>query len=406
MSATPETTPERDPGTTISARLGEHLRAGGLWAPVVTVLAAFLAGGLVIAATGKSPATTYQAIFEGSGLNWLLPWTSGADREIAAINLQQTLILATPLLLAGLAVGFAFRAGLFNIGGTGQYIVGLIVAAWVGSSLDGLPGWLHIVVTMVLAAGAGAAWGAIAGGLRASTGANEVITTIMLNYIALWVGVFLFGLGGPLQNGRDASLPQSNPVADDAKLPVFWGDPVLQGLHVGIFVALAAAVVYWVLLNRSRQGYEARAVGFSPEAARYAGIGVGRTYVVVMGICGALAGLAGSLDVLGWQFQVATNDIQTTQIGFLGIAVALLGRNTAVGTVLAALLFAALLNGTSTRALDPTVFEPQLAGNLTTIIQGIVVLLVTLDVALVEAIRRARTRRGRRRGEPAAVAAP
>jgi general nucleoside transport system permease protein len=226
----------------------------------------------------------------------------------------------------------------------------------------------------------------------------------MLNYIALWVAFYLFGLGGPLQNDSQPDVPVSGDVVPGARLPVFWGDPELQGLHIGIFVALAAAVVYWVLLNRSTKGYEARAVGFNPEAARYSGIRVGWTYVLVMATCGALAGLAGSLDILGWQFRIATNDVQASQLGFLGIAVALLGRNTAAGTCIAALLFGALVSGTSVRNLDPAVFPPELAGNLTTIIQGLVVLLVSADVLVVVLWKRLLGRR-RRAGEPGTVAA-
>ena len=123
----------------------------------------------------------------------------------------------------------------------------------------------------------------------------------------------------------------SNDIVDAAKLPVFWGDPVLQGLHIGLFIALGAALVFWVILNRTTLGYEVRAVGFNPDAAAAAGISVRRNYIVVMVICGAFAGLAGALDVLGWQFRIATNDIRDNEVGFLGIAVALLGRNTAVG---------------------------------------------------------------------------
>jgi simple sugar transport system permease protein len=246
-----------------------------------------------------------------------------------------------------------------------------------------MPALLHIVLAMLAACAAGAAWAGIAGLLRATTGANEVISTIMLNWVAIWSGIFLFGLGGPLQSSTDQSVPVSNDTVESAKLPVFWGDPQLQGLHVGLFVALAMLLVFWVLLNRTRVGYEVRAVGFNPEAARAAGISVGRNYVLVMAICGFFAGLAGSLDVLGWQFRVATNDIQISSIGFIGIAVALLGRNTAIGTVLAALLFGALQTGTSVRNLDPEVFEPALASNLTLIIQGLVVLLVSADILVV-----------------------
>jgi simple sugar transport system permease protein len=185
-------------------------------------------------------------------------------------------------------------------------------------------------------------------------------------------------------------LPVSNDVVEGAKLPVFWGDPVLQGLHIGLFVALAAVVVFWFLLNRSTIGYEVRAVGFNPEAARYSGMNPGRTYILVMAVCGLFAGLAGAMDVLGWQFRIATIDIQIQLIGFFGIAVALLGRNTAVGTVFAALLFGALLSGTSQRNLDPAVFEPSLAANLTYIIQGLVILIVSADVLVLTLIRRGR----------------
>ncbi|HEX3278950.1 MAG TPA: ABC transporter permease [Thermoleophilaceae bacterium] len=375
---------------TPAARLAAYVRGGGVVVPVLTALLAFFIGGLVVLVTGHDPIATYRAIFNGTGFQWLFPWVTGDDRTTAALNLQQTLILTTPLILTGLAVAFAFRAGLFNIGGQGQYTVGAIAAVWVGSSFAGMPGFLHIVLAVVAACAAGAVWAGIAGLLKATVGANEVISTIMLNYIALWVGVYLFSLGGPLQNDTDKSVPISNDIADKAHLPVFWGDPVLQGLHIGIFIALAAVVIFWAILNRSTIGYEVRAVGLNPEAARYGGMSVARNYFMVMAICGLFAGLAGSMDVLGWQFRIATNDIQISQIGFLGIAVALLGRNTAVGTVAAALLFGGLLSGTSQRNLDPSIFEPELAQNLTTIIQGLVVLVVSADVLVLTLLRRAR----------------
>jgi simple sugar transport system permease protein len=176
---------------------------------------------------------------------------------------------------------------------------------------------------------------------------------------------------------------------------VFWGEPELQGLHIGIFIALAVVALFWVLLNRSTTGYEVRAVGFNPDAAEYGGISAGRNYVKVMLICGAFAGLAGAIDVIGWQFRIATIDVGVANLGFYGIAVALLGRNTAVGTAVAALLFAALLNGTSVRNLDPTVFAPELAGNLTWIIQGLIVLFVSAPV-LVTMLAPKRFRRKRK----------
>jgi ABC-type uncharacterized transport system permease subunit len=386
---------EGGPGTiTVAARLSGYVRGGGFMVPLITAVLAFLVGGLVVLATGANPIDTYRAIFEGSGLNWLFPWVSGDDRTLAALNLQQTLILTAPLILTGLAVAFAFRAGLFNIGGQGQYLVGTFAAVYVGSSLDGTPALLHVVLAIVAACVAGAVWAGIAGLLKATTGANEVVSTIMLNWTAVYVGLYLFGLGGPLHSDDPAaqSIPVSPDVLESAQLPVFWGDPELQGLHVGIFIALAVTALFWVLLNRSVTGYEVRAVGFNPDAAEYAGISAARNYVKVMVICGLLAGLAGSLDVLGWQFRIATNDVQVSQVGYLGIAVALLGRNTAFGTVIAAVLFGALLNGTSVRNLDPAVFDPQLATNLTWIIQGLIVLFVSAPV-LVTMLSRGRFRR-------------
>jgi general nucleoside transport system permease protein len=397
VSTEPEAAPQ-----TVAGRLSTYLRGGGVITPLITVVFAFLVAALVVLFTGGNPITTFQAIFEGTGLNWLFPWTSADDRIVAEINLQQTLIVTTPLILTGLAVAFAFRCGLFNIGGQGQYLVGTYLAVWVGSSFQDMAAVPHIVLAMIAACLAGAVWGGLAGLLKATTGANEVISTIMLNWVAVWTGAFLFGLGGPLQSDTDTSVPVSNDIAENAKLPVFWGDPELQGLHVGIFIALAFLLVFWVILNRTRTGFEVRAVGFNPEAARAAGIPVGRNYVLVMAICGLFAGLAGSLDVLGWQFRVATNDITISDIGFLGIAVALLGRNTAVGIMFAALLFGALKTGTSVRNLDPTVFEPAKAINLTLIIQGLVVLLVSADI-LVTYLWRLRGRL-RRRGTPAAEA--
>jgi simple sugar transport system permease protein len=385
---------------TPASRLAGYLRGGGIIVPLLTTLLAFFIGGLVMLVTGKDPIATYEAIWKGTGLQWLFPWTTGADRELAASNLQQTLIITTPLILTGLAVAFAFRAGLFNIGGNGQYIVGSVAAVWVGSSFAGMPAFFHIALAILAACAAGAFWAGIAGFLKATTGAHEVISTIMLNWIAVWIAVWAFALGGPLQNDTQKSIPVSNDIAESAKLHVFWGDPVLQGLHVGLFIALFAVLVFWVLLNRSTIGYEVRAVGFNPEAARYSGMNVGKNYVLVMAVCGLFAGLAGAMDVLGWQYRIATNDVKITLVGFFGIAVALLGRNTAVGTVAAALLFGALLSGTSQRNLDPTIFEPSLASNLTYIIQGLVILIVSADVLVLALLKRIRGPTGRERPSP------
>ncbi|HET7369016.1 MAG TPA: ABC transporter permease [Gaiella sp.] len=385
--------PLPDPNESFGQRLALAQRAGGLVAPLLTVLIAFVMGGLVVlVTTGKNPIKTYQAIFEGAGLNWFfqIPWDFDS---IAAFNLQQTLIQTTTYILVGLAVAFAFRCGLFNIGGQGQYLAGAILAVWIGSSFGDMNPYLHVGLAMVIGTVAGAGIAGIAGFLKATVGAHEVISTIMLNWIVLWFGSYLFGLGGPLQNDNQQSVPVSNDIVEGAKLHVFWGDPLLQGLHIGIFFALGALVVYYVILNRTTLGYGVKAVGFNPEAARYGGISVARNYFLAMAISGAFAGLAGAIDILGWQSRLSTGDIQTSVVGFTGIAVALLGRNTAVGTALAALLFGALFTGTSTRNLDPDVFQPELASNLTLLIQGLVVLFVGVDLVVLWLLGRFRRRK-------------
>jgi general nucleoside transport system permease protein len=381
--------PEDDgPGETVASRFAFYQRAGGILTPLVTTVFAFFVGGLVVLLiTHKNPLSTYRAIFNGTGLNWFFPWISHADRVNAAYNLQSTLLLTTPLILTGLAVAFAFRAGLFNIGGQGQYAAGSIGGVWVASSLTGMAGVPHIILAIVLGALAGGALAGIAGFLRATVGAHEVITTIMLNWIVFWLAGWLFGQQGPLQTSRERSLTQSNDIATNTHLHVFWGNPILQGLHIGFFIALAMLVVYWVVLNRTTLGYEIRAVGFNPEAARYAGISVRRVYFLAMAISGTFAGLAGVIDVLGWKFVLSVDDIQgqagAGAVGFLGIAVALLGRNSAVGIFFSALLFGALLNGTSDRHLDPNVFPPTLAENLTLLIQGLVLLFIGADILVI-----------------------
>jgi simple sugar transport system permease protein len=352
--------------------------------PLLTAVLAFFIGGLVVlATTHKNPLNTYKEIFNGTGLNWLFPWIHGTERASAALNLQQTLIYATTLALTGLAVAFAFRCGLFNIGGQGQYIVGSLVAVQMGIWFTSMSAVPHVLLAIVAASLAGALWGGIAGFLRASVGAHEVITTIMLNWIAVWAGLYL--IQGPLQDPRAALVQVSvtKEVSPHSKLPVWWGNSALQGLHIGFFVALAALVVYWLVLSRTTLGYEVRAVGFNAEAARYGGINVARNYFLAMAISGLFAGLAGAIDILGWQFRIDQTGITVaSQIAFLGIAVALLGRNTPIGVFLAAMLFAALTTGTSTRNLDPSVFRPELAGNLTRIIQGLVVLFVGADLLI------------------------
>ena len=379
-TAPPEPPEEAEETGTLAARFAVKQRAGGIVVPVLTGVIAFLIGGFVVLATGHNPLLAYRDIFNGAGLNWIFHPTTNIV-STSAYNLTQTLLQTTTLILTGLAVAFAFRCGMFNIGGQGQYLVGLYVANWLGYSLAGMQPLPHILIAVSGATLAGAAWAGIAGFLKATVGAHEVISTIMLNWIAIWVGIWLFGDGGPLQNAANSSVPISNDVAPSAQLPVFWGVQGLQGLDVAFFVALAALVVFALILNRTTLGYEVRAVGFNPEAAAYGGISVKKNLIRAMAISGAFAGLAGALDMLGYLYHFGTSDIPVSSVGFLGIAVALLGRNTAVGVGFGALLFGALLFGT-THGLSSNVIDPSLAGNLTYMIQGLVVLFVGADVLI------------------------
>jgi general nucleoside transport system permease protein len=375
----PEPEPVTD-GDNFVSKLSLKHRAGGIAVPAITALIAFLIGGLVVLATGHNPLQAYHDIFDGAGLNWIFhPSTNIIHTD--AYNLSQTLLQTTTLILTGLAVAFAFRCGMFNIGGQGQYFVGLYVANWIGSSFANMQPFLHVMFAIVAATLAGAFWAGIAGFLKATVGAHEVITTIMLNWIAIWLGTYLFGDGGPLQNSANASLPISNDVVEGAKLPVFWGIQNLQGTHIGLFIGLGALVLFWVVLNRTTLGYEVRAVGYNPEAAAYAGINVKKNLIRAMAISGAFAGLAGALDMLGYLYRIGVSDIPASSAGFLGIAVALLGRNTAIGVGLSALLFGALLFGT-THGLQSSTIAPDLAGNLTYMILGLIVLFVGADLLI------------------------
>jgi simple sugar transport system permease protein len=369
----------------------------GFLGPLGTTIIAFFMGGLVVLVTGHNPLRVYHAIFNGTGLNWFFhvgsysaripfsthhmwfPWNTAS---IAAGNLQQTLLITTPIILTAIGFSLAFRCGLFNIGGQGQYFAGAYFAIWLGNAFPHLQPFVHVMLCIVAAVVAGGIYAGIAGILKATVGAHEVVTTIMLNWIAIWVGSYLFGQGGPLQNSAQPDIPISVDISEGSKLPVFWGLKLLQGLSIGIFVAIAMLVVYWILINRTTLGFEVRAVGFNPEAARYGGISVAKNYFLAMALSGAFAGLGGAMDILGWEFRLGEADVHASNIGFIGLAAGLLGRNTAIGIGASSLLFGALINGTSGRQLDASIFRPDLAGNLTTIIQGLVILFVGINLGL------------------------
>ena len=295
-------------------------------------------------ATASTLSEAYSSLLRGAVFDWRA--TTGV-RMIRPIT--DTLTNATPLIIAGLGMAVAFRAGLFNIGGQGQMILGAITACYVGIAWN-LPPVVHLLLAVVGAALGGLVWGGIAGVLKARTGANEVIVTIMLNSIAahlLSQVLSLKAFNGEGETGNRKSLT----VADTAQYPSLAGDSFR--LHAGFLLALLVAVAVWWLMERSRLGFQLRATGLNADAARTAGMSVPWVTSLVMMISGALCGLAATAPVLGTQKSMDESVVGT--IGFDAITVALLGRSRPLGTVLAGLLFGALrAGGTAMQAAPGT----------------------------------------------------
>ena len=263
----------------------------------------------------------YSAMFRGAVFNYNLTEPAQQWRP-----LTETFKFAGPLILGGLGVGLAFRAGLFNIGGRGQMLIAGGAAGWVGFKLD-LPLVIHLPLAILVGMAVGALWGGIAGVLKARTGAHEVIVTIMLNYVAYYLLFWALTKEWLLKTPGSVN-PKSPPMKESATLPKVLGDQF--NLHLGFVLALVAVAVAWWLLNRSTLGYRIRAVGENPHAARASGINVGRTYTVVMMIAGSLLGLAGVNQVLGTVSSGVSLDLDAS-IGFDAITVALLGRSRPLG---------------------------------------------------------------------------
>ncbi len=287
----------------------------------------------MLAAVWASVSEAYGALFRSSVFN-----TQADGFANAIYPLTETLTVSTPLILAGLGVALAFRVGLFNIGGQGQIIVGAMLAGWVGFTFE-LPVGIHLLLAIVAGVIGGAIWGGIAGILKARRGAHEVIVTIMLNYIALYLLLYVLTTTAFQRPG--SNNPVSPAVHDSATYPLIFGSGFR--LHYGFVVALLAVGFVWWLLNRSTAGFELRAVGANPLASRTAGINVPRAYTTVMVIAGALAGLAGTAQISGTEHSLS-GDIAAS-FGFDAITVALLGRSKPIGTFFAGLLFGALRAG-------------------------------------------------------------
>jgi len=277
--------------------------------------------------------------------------------------ISRTIVEATPLLLVGLAVALAFRAGLFNIGGEGQLYIGAITAAWLGVSLGSL-GLLAIPLVLLGSLVTGFLWGTIPGVLKARFGAHEVITTIMLNFIAINLAVYL--ALNPLRT--EGLVPGTDAIDPAARIPVIGLG--LGRANYGILIALLAAVVVYLLLWRTKRGFEIRAVGLSPGAANYAGMRIGLNTVLALAIGGSLAALGGAVEVLGVYGKMSIPFV--SNLGFNGIGVALLGRNHPVGVVLGALLFGGLASGAQEMQ-----FETEVPLDLADVLLAVILLLVT-----------------------------
>jgi simple sugar transport system permease protein len=348
--------------------------------PLFAFLLALFVGGLVIGFTdskvlakisspieflkilGSTVGNAYLALFQGAIYDPNL--AEGKGFFAGFYPLSETMVTTAPLILCGLSVALAFKSGLFNIGAQGQFIFGAIGASYIGFKYD-MPMFMHILVATLAGLILAALWGGIVGLLKAKTGAHEVIVTIMLNYIAAKFLLFLLGTKYFLRPGR--LDPIAPPVKESAMLPGLFG--VDFRVNIGIFIALGAAVFIWWLLNRSIIGFRFRAVGANSSAARTAGISVSAAMITTMAISGALAGMGGAVHTLGNQYELT--DTVAASFGFDAITVALLGRGTPLGVVLASFLFAGLRVGGQT--MQANVGVPV---EIVLVIQALVVLFI------------------------------
>jgi simple sugar transport system permease protein len=355
------------------ARLpGPLAMARYLWSliavPLVSFLLALVVGAIVIILSSTLvlkqpfdptlPLTAYQALAQGA---------FGSFNSVVG-----TLVITTPLLLAGLGVGIGFRAGLFNIGAQGQFLMGAVGAVAVAANMQHSPPSLAIPAALAGGALAGAAWGFVPGFLKAVSGAHEVVTTIMMNYIALaslaWI------VQGPLK--EMGSNPPTTPDVGPAALPIFLGSTG----HLGILIAFGAVPIAWFLLFRTTRGFEIRAVGANPDAARYAGVNPRLMIVLTMSIAGMLAGLAGACTILGVSHRM--NTTFQTKVGFDSITVALLGRSNPIGILFAALLFGAMRAGA-----PPMQINAGIPVELVDFIQALILLFLIANVVLRRLLR-------------------
>ncbi len=366
------------------AATGRQSRWFNIIAMIITILAVigllFAIGfGHVLVMAWQAVMHAYGALLEGSlgsPAAMIDALQSGDPQRVAQAfyPISEALVTSTPYIFAGLAVALGFRSGLFNIGVEGQLFIGAITSVFVGYSLQGLPAIIHIPLTLAAGALGGAAWGFIPGFLKARVGAHEVINTIMMNYIAFRLSEWL--LNGPMK--RPGAVPVSPFIEASARLPRFFMDPIR--FHAGFFIALGAAIFVWWFLFKTKWGFELRTVGANPRAARYAGMNIALNIILAMCMSGALAGLAGTNEVIGVNYNLA--NAFSSGYGFDSIALALLGRSHPAGVVAAALLFGTLRSG-ATRMQNVA----QIPVDIISVVQALVIAFMAAP-AIIRAIYR------------------
>ena len=331
---------------------------------VLVVLLGFLCGTILVALVGRNPLNMYKAILQSlTGYN--------IDRGVWNIRyVGEWLNLSVPYIFCGLAMAFAARTGLFNIGGEGQYIMGLTMAQVIALLGPQVP-VLHWVLAMVGAMLLGAIWGGIVGFLKARYEVSEVVATIMLNYVALYLSrIIIMAIPGT-NTYKTVNFPET------ASLRAGFLTSLTNGstLNLGLFLAIASVILYWFLMEKTNLGFGLRATGFNKDAARYGGIPVITSVVISMAVAGAFAGLGGGVVALG-SFRYGRVLSGMDNYGFTGIAVALVGNNTAVGTMLAGLLFGLLA------AAQPLMQSKQIPKEITFIIQGLIVVFIAIRTGI------------------------
>ncbi len=370
--------------------------------PLLAILTGLIIGAILIASTSetvyaafatgfwkglwtalKEIGTAYWALFTGSLGDPARITAAFQSHDPATIRsavnpFLESLVQSTPYIFAGLACALGFRAGLFNIGVEGQLFMGAAAATYVGYSITGLPGYIHMPLAFLAGALGGALWGSVPGILKVTTGGNEVINCIMMNYIAYRVTTWL--LTGPMTRPGTGGMPISPLIQKSAEIPQFFQTPIR--FHLGFFIALGFAAVVWWLLFKTTWGFNLRTVGNNPRAAKYAGMSIAKTTILGMAASGALAGMAGANEVLALNHSMAIG--LSSGYGFDSIALALLGNSHPLGVVLAALLFGILKNGATRMMVVSTI-----PIDIVTVIQAMIIIFVAAP-AIIRSIYRLR----------------